>query len=198
MAEFEKLQELWRQLPAPRTTPVDAMALTRAVGRYGRRQKWINIAKLALVVPLLSWAFARSHPSGWVAVGLVIVIVQVAVLLTIDWRNQRAVSRMNFAQPSAAFVRHAIGQLMEHREPFRKHFWPFLISLCTGTNLMVLGMAAQSPMSWRIFWHLFASLFPFLAYYGGAQVRRKRFDIECRSLVARLTAMQQALEERSE
>jgi hypothetical protein len=47
-------------------------------------------------------------------------------------------------------------------------------------------------------WHLAGSLFPFAAYYGGAKLRVKRFEFECRSLVDRLTAMQEVLEERSE
>ena len=196
MERFEELQTLWQQHnpPAPR---FDTTALTRDLRRFGRRQDAINLAKLIAVLAVISWQFAQSPRSAFVLCGLALEVVFVCLLLSVDWRNQRSIARLNFTDPSAAFVRSAIERLREQREPFRKFYWPFVLSLVGIINLIFLGLPRTVSALHRVTWHLVGSALPFAGYEIGRWVRARRFDAECLPLLRRLTAMQQALEERS-
>src|SRR5438874_2039110 len=103
MARFEELQTLWQQqkTPAPR---FDTASLTRDLRRYGRRQDLVNFAKIVAVGSVIGWQFARAPRSAFVLCGLALELVFVILLLGVDWRNQRAIARLNFTDPSAAFV----------------------------------------------------------------------------------------------
>ena len=184
MAEFEKLQELWQQQPQPRMVSTDAAALTRAFAKYGRRQDWVNGAKLALIVMVIGWELRHLHWSAMALGGLAVVAAVAGTLLTMDCRSQRVISRLNFAEPSAAFVRSAIDRLMERRDPFRKYYWPFMLTLVAAVNLMFWNTLASSPAAWRYTWHFVDSALPFAAYEAGRRIRIKRFEMECRPLAA--------------
>src|SRR6185369_15753506 len=128
MARFEELQALWQQQETP-AVRIDTASLTRDLRRYGRRQDAINLAKLVAILAVIIWQVVHSMDSPWVLCGIGLETAFAFILLVFDWRNQRAIARLNFAEPSAGFVRNAIERLMEQREPFRKCYWPFVLSL---------------------------------------------------------------------
>ena len=198
MAEFEKLQELWQQQPQPRMVSANAEALTRAFAKYGRRQDWINIVKLVAIATVMGWELARLRWSAGSLAGVAIVAAVAGSLLAIDWRSQRVISRLDFAEPSAAFVRTAIDRLMEQREPFRKYYWPFMLSLVVALNLMFWSDLGSRPTWWKYTWHFVGCALLFAVYPLVRKIRIKRFEAECRPLVDRLVRMLAALEERSE
>ena len=53
MAQFEKLQELWQGQSGPAVSALDAAVLTRSLRAYGRRQQWVNSAKVVAVASVL-------------------------------------------------------------------------------------------------------------------------------------------------
>jgi len=108
------------------------------------------------------------------------------------------ISRLNFAEPSAAFVRTAIDRLMEQREPFRKYYWPFMLALVVAMNLMFWSELGSRPRWSKYVWHFIGYALPFAAYPLGRELRIQRFEAECRPLVDRLVRMLEALEEHSE
>jgi len=197
MAEFERLQELWQQQPQPRMAPVDAEALTRALAKYGRRQDWINAAKVSAIAATMGWELAHLGWSVW-SLACLAMAAAAGALVAIDWQSQRVISRLNFAEPSAAFVRTAIDRLMEQREPFRKYYWPFLLVLAASLNLMFWSTLGSNPTWSKYAWHFIGSGMPFPAYAVGRRFRIQRFEAECRPLVDRLVRMLEALEEYSE
>lgn len=81
MAEFEMLQGLWQQQPQP------------SVAQYGRRQDWINIAKIAAVAIVIGWEAAQARRSAW---SLAMVAGIGGALVAADWRSQRAISRLSY------------------------------------------------------------------------------------------------------
>ena len=149
MAQFEKLQELWQHQPLPRMARVDGEALTRAFARYGWRQDWINLARIGAIAAIMVWELAHLRWSALSLAGVTIVVATAASLVAVGWRSQRVISRLNFADPSAAFVRTATDRLMEQREPFRKYYWPFMLAMVAALNLMLWSELGSQPTGWK-------------------------------------------------
>jgi hypothetical protein len=190
MAQFKELQELWQGQAGPPVSADEIAILTRCLRSYGRRQYWINSAKLVLSSTLLGWCMFRSQDSISAMAGVLLIAVAVAAMLTQDWRNQREIARLDFSAPSLGFVRGAIDRLMQQRDPFRQLQWPALGAIVIGVNLI---LEHSRPML-----RISESLLPFAGYQAGMWVRRKRFEAECRPLIRQLQSMQAALEERYE
>ena len=190
MARFEDLQELWQGQAGPAVSEAEIASLTRSLRVYGTRQKWIFAGKVLAVSAILAWATARLHRPNQIA-GLLLVGVAAGVLLILEWRNQRRIARLDFTVPSLPFVREAIDRLRAHSNPFRRVYWPFMGVVVIAMNL-VLG---SRPPFW---FRLFASALPFAGCELGLWVRRTRLRAESRPLLEKLSAMQAALEDRSE
>jgi hypothetical protein len=197
MARFEDLQTLWQHQQPPVGRP-DTASITMALAKYGRRQNWITIAKVFAILAVIGWLIAHSRGSVWALCGVAATAALALVLITVEWRNQRAISRLNFAEPSAGFVRNAIDRLMEQREPLRKYYWPSMLFLVGVINLMFLGLPRTESALRRFTSHVIGSALPFVAYELGRRVRIRRFEAECLPLVERLTALKRALEELSQ
>jgi hypothetical protein len=189
MARFEQLQELWQSQPVlPPAHFDDVKPLLRA---YGRRQTWINSGKATLVAALLTFCFVKAGSSPARISGVVLIAIAAAMLLVHDWRSQRAIARADFAAPSAGFINATIDRLLEQRTVRRSYYWTLLGATILAENLMLTGMRRWWP-------RIVASLLPFAAIELGLWVRRRRFDYECKPLLAQLRAAQAALEDRSE
>ena len=164
MAEFEQLQQLWQA----QRSPVEARefaSLSAALRRYSRRQNWISAIKLPLVGVILGQAFYHlAHPSVLMMAGLTLVGLGSVWALAVDWRGQRAIAGMNFAEPSAEFVRSAIAKLRRQWNPFGPHYWPFLACMVAGMNLMFLDTAHAKTPAMRLLWHGFGTALPFAGY----------------------------------
>jgi hypothetical protein len=197
MVRFEDLQALWQHQKPP-AGKADTASITRALRRYGRLQSWIIFAKLAAIIAVVGSQIERARVSAWALFAVALTAAFAMVLLTVDWRNQRAISRLNFAEPSAGFVRNAIERLIEQREPFRKYYWPFVLFLAGVINMVLLGLPRSTPPLRRLCWHLIGFALPFAVYELGRWIRARRFEAECRPLLDRLTALLHALEERPE
>jgi hypothetical protein len=195
MAEFERLQQLWQQQPEPRPGAADVRSLTREFGLYGRRQNRINASKLVAIIVVLAWSLARGRNSVWALSALGIVATMALLLLWWEWRGQRALARLNFADASVPFVRAAIARLEAQRDPLRKYYWPFV--LCTMAALNVVLLGAHSAARGRWWLHIAVTALPFGVYEFGKWIRRGRFNHECAPMLERLRAMLDAMEDRS-
>jgi hypothetical protein len=191
MAHFEKLQDLWQRQGQAPDTRVDAERLMRSVQAYGRRQLYVNATKTLLIAAVLGWGASGVRASARGIAGLALVGCTAAILLLREWRMQRAISRLEFGAPSLGFVRSTMDRLYDHRDAHRRMYWPFMAVVVVGVNLMISGAA-------RWWMRALASSLPFVAFELGMWVRRKRFELECRPLLDRLSAMRSALEERGE
>lgn len=191
MAPFERLQELWQAQRGPAVSAEDSFRLMRSLQEYGRRQNYINAAKTAIILAVLTFSAAHSPISSPVVAGLVVVGAAAAALLIREWRSQRAIARLDFSAPSLVFVSSAIERLKAQRDPCRRYYWPFMGALVLGMNLMLTG-------THRLWLRIIASGLPFLAFELGSRLRRKRFEVECRPLLNQLSAMRSAIEERVE
>jgi hypothetical protein len=190
MVQFEELQSLWQQSPAPCAIPE---ALTHDFRGYGRTQKIINIVKLVLVASLLGSGLLYVRHSPWTLAGVALIAAGAARLMAIDWHNQRELARIDFSEPSVDFVRHAISRLKTQRDPFRRQYRAFLLLIAVGMNAIYAGIL-RGPLPSRLIWHAAALLLPVAGYRLGMWVRRNRFDHECRPLIERLETLQAALE----
>jgi len=190
MTRFEDLQELWQAQAGPAVSSADIAALTDSLHSYGRRQNWVLGGKVLAVSISLGSGLIRCHRPNQIA-GLLLVGLAAAVLLTLEWRNQRRISRLDFTAPSLPFVRKAIAGLKAQVRPLRRVYWAFMGTVVLAMNLML----GSSPPIW---FRLIASALPFGGCELGLWVRRKRLAAECRPLIEQLSAMQAALEERFE
>lgn len=196
MPRFEDLQALWQRQPAPLMT-AELTRLHRSLREYGIRQNRIYAVKAALVGAVLVWASVHARGSAVVLGAVAAALVIAALLMFVDWRQSRAIARLDFTGASVAFVRRAIEQLSSQREPFRKYYWQFVGSLAAIDNTVML-LKHPPTLRARIGWHLFATALPFAVYEFGRRVRILRFESECRPIIDRLSAIRRELEEASE
>jgi hypothetical protein len=180
MARFEELQTLWQRQPVRTVTAPQAAELTSAFRRYGRRHDRINLAKLLLVAAQMAVITSALRHRPLMLFGACLVVFTALLFLFRDWHAQRAVARLNFADPSTEFLRKALTRLEAQRNPFRnREFYIALAGAFVGLNLMFESLAG----------HLFTILVPFLIYRFGRFVRDRRFQREAQPLIDRLSAI---------
>jgi hypothetical protein len=122
--------------------------------------------------------------------GALLVDCCVIYFLVWEWRNQRAVARLNFAARSVDFLRTAIARLEALRNPFRgREFYILMGGFWLGGNIMLRGG------NWIA--RLLLTAMPFAIYYPSVYVRAKRWNLEAGPIVARLKQLIEAAEERS-
>jgi hypothetical protein len=190
MAPFEELQELWQRQTVWRIGRADAASLARDFRRFGCRQDLINFVKLVAVAGQFVFLFVRLRDDPLRLFGAALADFGAVFFVLHEWRTQRAVARLEFGARSLDFVRSTIIRLEALRNPFRGvAFWILMGAFWIGTNLMMLGR--------RWIWHVILTLAPPGMYFLGVYLRAKRWNLQCRPLVDRLTALMQAAEERS-
>src|SRR5258707_15513238 len=107
MAPFEELQQLWKgrtQLAVPQR---DAAALSRYLRRYGRPHDLIFLGKTVVVACQLIFLVVLLRPRPLALFGACIADFSAILFMISDWRTQRAIARLNFAEPSVEFLRSA-------------------------------------------------------------------------------------------
>lgn len=196
MAPFEELQELWQSQATALAEPDTARAaeLTAAFRRYGRRQNYINMFRLGAMLFQIVWVLLKARRTPATLCGLALLVLGESVYLFSDWRNQLGIARLNFTEPSLAFLRTTIQQLYDQRDPMRRHFWFLVVTLAGGINLLVIENERLTQLQ-RIAWHLAGCATPFAAYILGLKIRGMRWKYECLPLVERLRAIERALQE---
>ncbi len=198
MVEFDELRQLWQKQAQPETVmALDGRAMSEVMRRFHRRQTVINCVRAASLVFMAIWAPLKAHMALHVIVGIGLIAIGAAIFLTDDWRNQLGIARLDFTKPSSDFVESSLERLNDMRYPFRRTFWAFLITMVVGFNVMWWSPANHTSLFRTVVVHSNATAFPFLAYWLGAKIRAKRFDVECRPIVEKLLSMKQALAERS-
>jgi hypothetical protein len=196
MAPFEELQELWQSQATALAKPDTARAaeLTAAFRRYGRRQNYINMLRLGAILFQIVWMLLKARRMPLTLCGLALLVLGESVYLFSDWRNQLGIARLNFTEPSLAFLRTTIQRLYGQRDPMRQHFWFLVVTLAGGINLLVLDKEHLTQLE-RIAWQLTGCAAPFAAYVLGLKIRGMRWKYECLPLVERLRAIERALQE---
>lgn len=197
MVRFEELQELWQNQPAPESPAVaaESRAITEALLRFRRRQYIINCIKL-LVIAWMAWFILSQPDVSWIAVaGLGFFLAGMIGALAADWRIQSAIARLDFTRPSARFVDATLEQLRHPNTRFRRTGWLAIALVTAGINLLLAGRTANEPSAARLVSHSAATLLPFVLFAFGLKLRAKRYAMDYKPLVKRLTAIQAALEE---
>jgi hypothetical protein len=189
MAQFEQLQEIWRQQPRPRPLAPDSAAIAGAMQSFSRRHTFLSAVKLAIVTGVLA-AGCWFNPSPWFRGGAAVVFVCAVLMIALDWHSRRRIARLQFHAPSLAFVNSALAGLAARRDPFRRQFW-ILPVIVTGANMMLYGTGGRPP----VFVQVTASLMCCAAFLAGLRLRRKRCEFESGPLVSQLTALRRFLEE---
>jgi hypothetical protein len=195
MARFEELQQLWQQQPQ-RTMPLrDAAALSNAFRRYGRRHDLINLGKVIVIACQLIFLVSQLRHRPLALFGACIADFSAILFMVSDWRTQRAIARLNFAEPSVEFLRSAIARLDAQRNPFRtREFYIAMGGFWIGCNLMFASMGYPMTLSRALTAFAFTTATPFAAYALGRWIRGKRFEKECRPLIDRLESVLETIE----
>jgi hypothetical protein len=107
-----------------------------------------------------------------------------------DWSLQRSIARLNFAEPSSAFLRNAITRIEGQRNPLQsREFYIAIGGFCAGLTILVAAAAPRLSLAWRVPLHAGILALPFFVYRHGRAVRLARFEKECQPLIDRLHAM---------
>ena len=148
MAPFEELQQLWRR-QAQRAMPQrDAAALSNAFRRYGRRQDLMYLGKVILIAAQLAFLVAQLRHRPLALFGACVADFGAILFMVSDWRTQRAIARMNFAEPSVEFLRGALARLEAQRNPFRSREFSIAMGGCwIGCNLIVASHWARMTLT---------------------------------------------------
>jgi hypothetical protein len=195
MPQFEQLQALWQAQPQPRSGAAARESLHRALRTYGRQQHAIRLVKIVLVGALLAFMTGRGHHSASFLAVLAAVALMAGLLIAMEWRAQSAIARLDFGDPSAAFIRGARARVAAQREPFRKIRWLFIGVLAAIDNLATFSPNRNAPALSRLGLHAFATLLPFAVYEAARRVRAWRFRRECGPILGRLDAVERSLQE---
>ena len=195
MAQFEDLQQLWQRQPRRAMPLADAAALRHVFRRYGRRQDAINLVKTIVIASQLIFLLSQLRHRPLAAFGACLADFSAILFLISDWRAQRAIARLNFAEPSVAFLRSALARLYAQRNPFRtRQFLIAIAGIWMGGNLMVANLGPDMTLLSALSAHAVANVTMFAALFLGRWIRRKRFEKECRPLILRLEAVLQTME----
>src|SRR6185312_7764368 len=104
MPKFEDLQTLWQRQPVRRIPAHHAAELTGAFRCYGRRRDVINTIKLVIVAADLAFLAYYMRHRPMMLLGACIAIFSSIFFLLCDWRAQRSIARLNFADSSIEFL----------------------------------------------------------------------------------------------
>src|ERR1017187_8732133 len=195
MAEFEELQQLWREQPPSVMPSHDAAALSGAFRRYGRRHDLIYLGKAILIACqfVLLVTVLRQRPLA--LFGACLADFSAVLFLISDWRSGRAIGRLNFSAPSVDFLRSAIARLQAQRHPFRtREFYIAMGGFWTGCGLMLANEWPQMTLSQDVLLLAIIVAAPFLGYAQAVRIRRKRFEKQCRPLIERLECVLEIME----
>jgi hypothetical protein len=194
MAPFEELQQLW-QRQTQRSVPLrDAAALSTDFRRYGRRQDLIYLGKTVIIACQLIFLVVWLRHRPLALFGACIADFGAILFMVSDWRTQRAIARLNFAEPSVEFLRSALARLEAQRNPFRRReFYVAMGGVWIGCNLMFTKWS-QRTLSGVLAVLAFTTALPFAAYGVGRWIRGRRFERECRPLIDRLERVLRTLE----
>ena len=194
MVEFDELRQLWQNQPQPAAAPsLDGRAIAEVLRRFHRKQTIINCLRASLLLFLATWAPLRAHLGIVNIFGVMFLVAGMTIFLVIDWRNQIGIARLDFTRPSAEFVESSIQRLHDMRYPFRRTFWLFIVSAVVGLNLISWHPGRGFPR--MLLTHVNATAFPFVAFWLGAKLRAKRFDLQCRPIMEKLVSMKRELRE---
>jgi hypothetical protein len=199
MAQFDDLQHLWQGQTVAVAERVNAASLTGDFRRFGRRQDLINGGKCVVVAVQVYLTVSRLHSHPVEMFGALLAGFSALYFLLREWRNQRAVAGLDFAAPSADFVRSAIARLNALRNPFQgREFYIMMGGFWLGCTTMIVARWPRLPLWQIVLWHAGLTLLPFAAYRPAVYLRGKRWNLECRPLVERLTGLLESIEECSE
>ncbi|MEO8593720.1 MAG: hypothetical protein ABI759_10380 [Candidatus Solibacter sp.] len=194
MAGFEDLQQLWQQQDQHCFPRRDAAALTDAFRRYGRRNDLIGLAKILVIATQLCFIVSVFRHRPVTMFGMCLLDFSALYFMIWDWRNQRAIARLDFASPSMKFVEGAIAQLMAQRNPFSsRQFLTALAGFWTGGIVIVAGQWHRFQRPW--IYALVVLGMPFLGFAFGRWIRRVRFRKECQPLIDRLEKVLATMQE---
>jgi hypothetical protein len=189
MDHFDSMQNLWRNQPLP---PAD---LRTAFRRYGRRSNLLNGAKIAVLACQLFLLVSLLRHNPLAVFGACLAVFGGVFFLIHDWSLQRAIARLNFTEPSRAFLRHAIARIEGQRNPLQaREFYIAIGGFCAGLTLLVVAAAPRLSLAWRVPLHAGILALPFFIYRQGRAVRLARFEKECRPLLDRLSTMFDTIE----
>ncbi len=194
MAPFEELQQLWQGQTQRAVPERDAAALSSDFRRYGRRHDLIYLGKTVVVACQLIFLVVSLRHRPLALFGACIADFSAILFMVSDWRTQRAIARLNFAEPSVEFLRSALARLEAQRNPFRRREFYIAMGGCwIGCNLM-FAKWSQRSFSGALPVLAFTTALPFAAYGFGRWVRGKRFERECLPLIDRLERVLRTLE----
>ena len=186
MARFEELQQLWQQQGERAFPRRDAAELSNAFRRYGRRNDLIGTAKILIIACQLYFIVTVFRHRPTMLLGACLIDFSALYFMLCDWRNQRAIARLNFAESSMQFVREAIARLHAQRDPFRtRDFYIALAGFWTG-GLIILASRWHPNFADNLPFAAATLGSPFLAFAFGRWIRRVRFKRECQPLIDRL------------
>jgi hypothetical protein len=131
--------------------------------------------------------------------GVALIDCCVVYFLTYEWRNQRAIAQLDFAARSRDFVCSAIERLQAQRHPFSCREAYILIGGCwVGFTVMVASNWPATGMGRLLIREACLTALAVVLRPFGNYLRAKRWNVECRPLVERLTALLEATQERAE
>jgi len=199
MARFEELQQLWQHQPERGFSRRDAAELTNAFRRYGRRNDWIGAAKIAVIAIQLCFLVSVFRHRPLTLFGACVLDFSALYFMLFDWRNQRAIARLDFAAPSVEFIRAAIARLNAQRNPFHtREFYIALTGFWTGCAIMVAGRWSKMVYPQSLLFIALLLIMPCIGFAFGRWVRAKRFQNECRPLIDRLEQVLATMQEPTE
>jgi hypothetical protein len=200
MVRFEELQELWQNQPQPQplAAAAESRGIAAALRRFRRRQYVVNGIKLAAIVFMIWFALSPLSVSVPTVLGGGLILAGMFTGLVTDWRIQSAIARLDFTRPSVQFVDATLDRLRDPNAPFRRTGWFGIALVAAGINLMFAGRSTTETLPSHIASHAGVTLCLFAMFAFGLKLRAKRYTMEYKPLVERLTAIKAALEEHAQ
>lgn len=180
MEQFDALQALWKRHGSRDASGLLAGALAARLKRYGRYELSIGMLKIGLVsaavVPAVWWLLRARPASPVMTAGVLWSAAAIGALVILQWREQRALARLDYAAPSAEFINAAIDTLERVQSSAVTHAQFLAGALIIGLNAIAWGSAVPAGPLARTLVHAACTLLPLGAYRVGVAVRRGRAE----------------------
>ena len=203
MIELDDLKKNWQNQKRASTEKFDiekiAVESLSKLKKFEKKQFRINMFKttsIGLILAYFIWAMLIATSFTVIkAAALLWILVSVIIFLTIYWKVQFKVNKLNVRSNSIEFIDEVLENFAIQKKLFKDKFWVFGAALIIGINILYLDLLKDVQIFERIGFHLLFCLIMTAVIWGGIKFRMLRFKKEYEPIINELSKIKADLKD---